>query len=408
MLVLKDHAHLISPARRQHPYVWLRDFILAQTRGYDEDTWKKCGSIVIVHRDIDGRPVGRGIDKTNRLIQAKVQTLERNLSRTHCQWRTYTVTSVMLMTSAGSYITHNLQEAAPTAPTDGLRSSASRAHSPPTPIPLLSPLSPPRHPLLPRSVPLPRALDETVDGDRWKDTISAISKERLRKEIDDEFRLGVATRRRDSGPRPPGELRLETRATVPSGLLLALASSTVPLALMSLACLPRHIQHLVQTPPEPINFTNSWPHRSTHHYVGIYYVELPISLTAATAQTLGVSSQQALPSAKEQLGVESDLWLNGRVRTGLGETTVRSAVYWRPTGSGEGDEPQHLEQYDQLEAVEWEPVQENRGLPPAATFNTPCVTNPEPLAAQKSALVIRQFASGFFDIIGSQLVTQGV
>lgn len=85
MLILKDRAHLVSPARRQHPYVWLRDFILAQTRGYDEDIWRKSGRIEVVHRDTDGRPTGRGIDKTNKLIQAKVQTLERNLSRSRCR-----------------------------------------------------------------------------------------------------------------------------------------------------------------------------------------------------------------------------------------------------------------------------------------------------------------------------------
>lgn len=85
MLILKDHAHLVSPARRQHPYVWLRDFIQAQTRGYDEDIWRKSGRIVIVHCDGDGRAAGCGIDKTNKLIQAKVQTLERNLSRTQCR-----------------------------------------------------------------------------------------------------------------------------------------------------------------------------------------------------------------------------------------------------------------------------------------------------------------------------------
>ena len=85
MVILKDHAYLISPARRQRPYVWLRDFILAQTRGYDEEIWRKHGRIVIVHREADGRSAGRGIDKTNKVIQAKVQTLERNLSRTQCQ-----------------------------------------------------------------------------------------------------------------------------------------------------------------------------------------------------------------------------------------------------------------------------------------------------------------------------------
>jgi hypothetical protein len=85
MLILKDHSHLVSPPRRQHPYVWLREFILAQTRGYDEEIWKKFGCIVVVHRDADGRPSGRGIDKTNKVIQAKVQTLERNLSRTRCR-----------------------------------------------------------------------------------------------------------------------------------------------------------------------------------------------------------------------------------------------------------------------------------------------------------------------------------
>ena len=85
MLILKGHAHLVSPTRRQHPYVWLRDFILAQTRGYDEDTWKKSGRIMIINHDADGRPAGRGIDKTNKVIQAKVQTLERNLSKTQCR-----------------------------------------------------------------------------------------------------------------------------------------------------------------------------------------------------------------------------------------------------------------------------------------------------------------------------------
>jgi hypothetical protein len=92
MLVLKDHAHLVSPVRRQHPFVWLRDFIRAQTRGYDEEVWKKHGSIVIVHHDGGGRPTGHGIDKTNKVIQAKVQTLERNLSRTQCRWNAYRVT----------------------------------------------------------------------------------------------------------------------------------------------------------------------------------------------------------------------------------------------------------------------------------------------------------------------------
>jgi hypothetical protein len=84
MLILKDHAHLVSPTRRRYPFVWLRDFILAQTRGYDEDMWRKSGRIMIINRDADGRPAGYGIDKTNKVIQAKVQTLERNLSKTKC------------------------------------------------------------------------------------------------------------------------------------------------------------------------------------------------------------------------------------------------------------------------------------------------------------------------------------
>jgi len=403
MLILKDHSYLVSPARRQHPYVWLRDFILAQTRGYDEDIWRKSVRIVIVHFDTSGRPAGRGIDKTNKVIQAKVQTLERNLSRTRCKAHIEQLLSV-LMTSLGAYITHNLHKAAPTAPTDSLRSLARCAFSPPTPIPLLTPLSPPRHPLLPRSAALPRALEENVESDRWEDTISAISNDPIRKEIDDEFRLGVVTRGRDCSPHPPGELQVEVKATAPAGLCLGWASSTVPPTLIASASLPRHIQCLVHTPPEPIDTTGSWSHMGIYHYSGIYYVEFPISLTATT----GISAQQVLPSAKEQVGVDCDLWLKGCIQTGIGETRARSAVYWRSAHSGEGDEPQHLEQYDQLEAVEWEVLQEDQGGPPDAAFNTPPATNPETLTAQKSALIIRQFASGFFDIVGSQLVPAAV
>jgi hypothetical protein len=306
----------------------------------------------------------------------------------------------MLMTSLGSYITHNLHEAEPTAPPDSLHYLACSSHAPQTPIPLLSPLSPPRHPLLPRLLLQTRALEETVDGDRWKDTVCAIENDRIRKEMDDEFRLGVVTRGRDSGPHLPGELRVETRATSPPGLLLALASSTVPPVLISSASLPRHIQRLVH---RPIDTTDNWSHMGIFHYAGIYYVECPITLTATATQTFKMQSQQGLPSAKGQLGVESDLWLKGTTRTGPGETQARSAVYWRSASSDERDEPQHLEQYDQLEAVEWELVQEDQEDSPAVTFNTPPAANPGPTTAQKSALVIRQFASGFFDIIGSQL-----
>lgn len=312
----------------------------------------------------------------------------------------------MLMTSLGSYITHNLHEAAPTAPISSLHSLAHRSFSPPTPIPLLTPLSPPRHPLLPRSAPLLRALEETVDSERWNDIRSVVRKDRTRKELDDGFRLGVVTQGRNSGPHPPGQLLVEARATVSPGLLLASASSTVPPALMSSAGLPRHIQHVAHTPPVTINTTSRWSNLGIYHYASIYYVELPISLTATATQTLGMSSEQVGPSAKGQLSVEGDLWLKGSIWTGLGETKALSAVYWRSASSSEGDKPQHLEQYDQLEAVEWEVVQEDRA--PASTFNTPPATNPEPLKAQKSMLVIRQFASGFFDIIGSQLVPTAV
>ena len=314
----------------------------------------------------------------------------------------------MLTTPLGSYITHDLHEAAPTAPTDSLHSSDRRALTPLTPIPLLTPMSPPRHPLLRRSPPLMRTLEETVDSKIWKDTISAIRKDRIRKEIDDGFRLGVITRRRDSEPHPPGQLQVEARATVLPGLLLAMASSTVPPALMSSAGLPRHIQHLVHTPPEPIDTTISWSYMDISHYASIYYVELPISLKATAMQTLGRLSEQVEPSATGHLSVEGNLWLKGSIRTGLGETKARSAVYWRSASSSERDKPQHLEQYDQLEAVEWEVVQGNQADALASTFNTPPATNPEPVTAQKSALVIRQFASGFFDIIGSQLVLPAV
>jgi len=312
------------------------------------------------------------------------------------------------MTSLGSYITRNLHEATPTAPTDSLHSLACRPFSPPTPIPLLIPLSPPRHPLLPRQVPLQPAFEETVDSERWNDTILVISKDRIRKEMDDQFRLGVTTRGKGTGPHPPGELRVETRAMAPPGLLLAFTSSTVPPTFMSLTSLPIYIQGLVHAPPEPIDTMGSWSHMDIYQYSSIYYVELPVSLPANATQRLGASSQQGLPSAKGQLGVESDLWISGSTQNGLGETKARSAVYWRPTSSSDGDEPQHLEQYDQLEAVEWELVQDDQGGPPAATFNKPSVTNPEPHTAQKSALVIRQFASGFFDIIGGQLAPAAV
>ena len=312
----------------------------------------------------------------------------------------------MLITSLGSYITHNLHEAAPTAPADSLHSLTYRTISPPTPIPLLTPLSPPRHPLLPRLVPLPPAFEVTVDSGRWEDTISVINKDRIRKEMDDEFRLGVVTRGKGGGVHPPGELRLETRGTGHPGLLLALASSRVPPTLVSSARLPRHIESLVHAPPEPIDTTGQSSRMGLYRYSSIYYVELPI-----ITQTPGVSSQHALPSAKGRLGIENDLWLSrSELQTGLGETEARSAVYWRSASPSEGDEPLHLEQYDQLEAVEWEVMQDNQGGPPA-TSNIPLGANPEPLTAQKSALVIRQFASGFFDIIESQLsptAVQGV
>ena len=310
----------------------------------------------------------------------------------------------MLITLLGSYITHSLHEAAPTAPTDSPQSLTCRALSPPTPIPLLTPLSPPRHPLFPRLGPLPPAIEETVDSNRWEHTVSVISKDRIRKEMDDEFRLGVVARGKGSGPHQPGELRLETRATVSPGLLLASASSTVPPTLVSSASLPRYILGLVRAPPEPINTTGSWSHMGTNQYSSIYYVKLPILLPSNATQTLGESSQHGWPSAKGNLGVENDLWLNGSVENGRGETKARSAVYWRSANSCEGDEPLRLEQYDQLEAVEWEVVQDNQDGPPA-TFNTPSVSNPEPLT---EALVIRQFASAFFDIIGSQLVPTAV
>lgn len=225
--------------------------------------------------------------------------------------------------------------------------------------------------------------------------------------MDDEFRLGVVARGKGSGPRQPGELRLETRATVSPGLLLASASSTVPPTLISSASLPRYILGLVCAPPEPTNTTGSWSHMGTNQYSSIYYVELPILLPSNATQRSGVSSQQGLPPAKGNLGVENDLWLNGSVGNGLGGTKARSAVYWRSASSCEGDEPLRLEQYDQLEAVEWEIVQDNQDGPPS-TFNIPSVSNPEPLTARKSALVIRQFASAFFDMIGSQLVPTAV
>jgi hypothetical protein len=284
---------------------------------------------------------------------------------------------------------------------------ARRIISPPTPIPLLTPLSPPRHPLLPRLGPLPPDIEKTIDSDKWKDAISEISKDRIRKEMDDEFRLDVIARGKGSGPHQPGGLRLETRATVPPGIPLALASSTVPPTLIGLASLTRHIQSLVRIPPEPIGTTDSWHRMGTSQYSSMYYVELPIFLPANATHTLGVSPQQVLPSAKGQLGVENDLWLTGSVENGRGETNARSAVYWRSASSSEGDEPLRLEQYDQLEAVEWEVVQDNQGSPPAA-FNIPSIANPGPLTARKLALVIRQFASGFFDIIGSQLVSTAV
>jgi len=268
-------------------------------------------------------------------------------------------------------------------------------------------MSPPRHPLLPRLGPLPPAIEETVDSDRWEDTISEISKDRIRKEMDDEFRLEIVARGKGSGPHQPWELRLETKATATPGLPLALVSSSVPPMLVCSSSLPRHIQGLVRAPPEPIDTTGSWSHIGIIQYSSIYYVELPIFLPANATQTLGVSSQQVLPSAKGQMGVENDLWLIGSVENGLGETKARSAVYWKSASSNEGDEPLRLEQYDQLEAVEWEVVQDNQGRPPA-TSNIPPVTNPEPLKARKLALVIRQFASGFFDIIGSQLVPTAV
>ena len=269
-------------------------------------------------------------------------------------------------------------------------------------------MSPPRHPLLPRLVPLPPAFEETVDSGRWEDTISVISKDRIRKEMDDEFRLGVVTRGKGSGLNPPGELRLETWATDHPGLLLALASSTVPPALVSSACLPRHIQGLVHAPPEPIDTAYQSSHMGIYQCSSIYYVELPIMHPANATQTPGVSSQHVLPSAKGRLGIENDLWLSRSVlQTGPGETKARSAVYWRSASPSEGDEPLHLEQYDQLEAVEWEVMLDSQDRPPA-TSNIPSGASPEPLTAQKSALVIRQFASGFFDIIGSQLAPTAV
>ena len=256
-------------------------------------------------------------------------------------------------------------------------------------------------------MPLPPAFEVTVDRDRWEDTISGISKDRIRKEMDDEFRLGIVARGNGSGLHPPGELRLETWATGAPGLLLALASSTVPPTLVSSAKLPRHIQRLVHAPPEPADTTGSWSHMGIYQYSSIYYVELPIILPANAPQMSGVFTQNVLPSAEGHLGAENDLWLSGSVQTGLGGTEARSAVYWRSASSSEGDEPLHLEQYDQIEAVEWEVVLDNQDGPPT-TFNIPSVANPEPPTAQKSALVIRQFASGFFDVIGSQLVPTAV
>ena len=260
-------------------------------------------------------------------------------------------------------------------------------------------------------MPLPPVFEVTVDSGRWEDTISVINKDRIRKEMDDEFRLGVVTRRKGSGLHPPGELRLETRATGHLGLLLALASSTVPPTLVSSTRLSRHIQGLVHAPPEPIDTTGKLSCMGIFQCSSIYYAELPIILPANATQTPGVSSQHVLPSAKGCLGIENDLWLSRSVlQTGLGETEARSAVYWRSASPSEGDEPLHLEQYDQLEAVEWEVMQDNQGGPPA-TFNIPSVADPEPLTVQKSTLVIRQFASGFFDIIESQLsptAVQGV
>jgi hypothetical protein len=201
------------------------------------------------------------------------------------------------MTSLGSYITHNLHEAAPTAPI--LRSLSCYAFSPPTPIPLLTPLSPPRHPLLPRLEPHQPVFEETVDSERWEDNMLVISNDRIRKEMDDEFRLGAVTRGKGSEPHSLGDLRIETRATVPPGLRLALASSTVPPELISSASLPRNMQGLVHAPLEPIGTTGSWSHMGIYQFSSIYCVELPISLPANPTQTLGVSPQQVLPSAKE-------------------------------------------------------------------------------------------------------------
>jgi hypothetical protein len=151
----------------------------------------------------------------------------------------------------------------------------------------------------------------------------------------------------------------------------------------------------------------SWSRGDIYHYSNIYYVEFPIALRATVSPPPRTSLQKGLPSIKEHTSIESDMWLKGSIRIGLGETKARSAVYW--TGSGEVDEPQHLEQYDQLEAVEWEIVQEGRGgQDDQEVFNGPSVTGPGAITAQKSTLVIRQFASGFFDIIGSQMVVPDV